>query len=183
MTSLNRIALGALVTLTFGAGLAGCDHPPSNVSVEVKEPDPEATPPTVSLPEPPSASDFIIEEKNDDGTLRVQGLIEYKAKHMDKEVVVTGRIVRLSPDCDPGKAKKKGEKCPEPHMVIRDDEEDAEKHMLIVGYKSDLIKRAKLKEGEVHKFKGTYQMMGYGFTASEDGLLVLAEVDDEPISD
>lgn len=173
------VALASLVVL----GLIGCDHPASNVTVEVDEADPNAEAPTVSLPTPPSAQDFVIEEKNEDGTLRVAGMIEYKDKHLDKEVVVKGKLIKLSKDCDPGLAKKKGEKCPEPHLVIRDDEEDAEKHILVVGYPQDFVKRAKLTEDEVYDFKGTYQMMGYGFTASEDGLMVLAAVGDEEVAE
>lgn len=171
-----------LMTLLLGSvalcGLTACEHPPSNVTVEEKGADPDAPAPTVSLPEPPAAEEFIIKEKNDDGTLRVQGLIENKAKYMDKEVVVKGKVVKLSPECDPAKAKKNNEKCPDLHMVIQDDEEDAEKQILVVGYRPDFLKRSKLKEDEVHQFKAMYKMTGWGFTASEDGLLELLAMDD-----
>ena len=67
-------------------------------------------------------------------------------------------------------------------MVIRDDEEGAEKLLLVVGYDDDFLKRAKLEEGTTHRFQGTYQMFGRGFTASEDGLLVLSQIDDVPVT-
>lgn len=171
----------ALLGLVF---TAACEHPPSNVTVE-DTPASDAAAPTVSLPEPPSEQDFVIPEKNDDGTFRVAGLVEYKAKYLDKgtEVVVSGLITSMSKPCDPGKAKKTGEKCLEPHLLIKDDEEEANKYLLIVGYKDDFLKKAKIKEGEVHQFKGTYQSMGFGFTASEDGLLVLAGIDDKDIAE
>ena len=177
--TLNTITR-ALLTSSFLVliPLSACDHPPSNVTVEDTKTDPNAPAPTVSLPEPPSAEDFVIKEKNDDGSLRVQGLIENKSKYMDKEVVVKGKVVKLSENCDPAKAKKKNEKCPELHMIIQDDEEDAEKQILIVGYREDFLKRSKLKEEEVHQFKATYKMMGWGFTSSEDGLLGLISMDD-----
>ena len=177
-------SFGALTWLALiHLGSLGCDHPPSHVAVEERALDAEASAPVVSLPEPPSADDFVIEEFNDDKTLRVQGLIENKAKYMKQgeapqEVVLTGRIVRLSPPCDPAKTKKSGESCPELHLVIEDDEQDPQKQLLVVGYREDFLKRAKIAEGEVHRFKGMYKMMGWGFTSSEDGLLELSEMDD-----
>ena len=162
---------------------AACDRPASNVGVEVDEPAADAPKKgNVSLPSAPSAEDFVIKEKNADGTLRVQGLIEYKDKYKEQEVSLSGLIPRLSPMCDPKKAKKEGTKCMEPHMVIRDDEEGAEKLLLVVGYDDDFLKRAKLEEGTTHRFQGTYQMFGRGFTASEDGLLVLSQIDDVPVT-
>ncbi len=163
--------------------LIGCDRPASNVEVETSKPGPNAPAPTVDLPPPPTKEDFIIEERHGDGTFRVQGLIEYKDKHLEEEVVVKGVVTSISPVCDPGKAKEEGTKCPEPHLVIRDDEAGAQKDLLVVGYPDDFIKRAKLKEGEVYDFKGTYQMMGRGFTASENGLLILAEANEEVVQE
>lgn len=175
--TLTQTSLMALLVASAGLTSA-CDHPASNVTVEDNAPSPDATAPVISLPEPPSASDFVIKETNDDGTLRVQGLIEYKSKHLDKEVVVTGQVVRLSAECDPAKAKKDNEKCPELHMIIQDNEQDAETRILVVGYGDDFLKRSKLKEGDVHQFKAMYKMMGWGFTSSEDGLLELISMDD-----
>ena len=178
---LETTALALVTSLTLG--LFGCEHEPSNVKVEVDAPDPEASAPVVSLPDPPSAADFVIQEKNDDETLRVQGIIEYKSKHLDKQVVVKGKILRISAECDPGKAKKEGKKCPEPHMLIRDDEAEAEKTLLVIGHTTELLKKAKVEEGQVHDFKGTYSMMGRGFTASEDGLVILEGIGDINLAD
>lgn len=178
----SRLAhlLGApLLCLALGA----CDHAPSNVKLETPQVDPEATPPVVSLPEPPSAADFIIKETNDDKTLRVQGLIEYRDKHLQKEVVVKGKLIRISADCDPGKAKKEGTKCPEPFLLIQDNEEDAEKTLLVIGHTPELLKKANLSESGVHDFKGTYSMRAMGFTASEDGLLILSGVDEVELAE
>jgi len=180
--AIHTTAICALAASTLLA-LMGCEHEPSNVKVEVDAPDPEASAPVVSLPAPPSASDFVIKESNDDQTLRVQGIIEYKEKHLDKQVVVKGKVIRISPECDPGKAKKEGKKCPEPHLLIRDDEPEAEKTLLVIGHTPELLKKAKLEEGQVFDFKGTYSMMGRGFTASEDGLMMLEGIGDINLAD
>ena len=159
--------------------MAACEHPPSNVTIEESATRSEdTTPPVVSLPPAPSAQDFIIKEKNPDGSLRVQGLVEYKDKYLDQEVVVKGKIVKMSELCDPAKAAKENKKCLQPHMLIQDDESDAEKLLMVVGYDADFVKRAKLEEGGVHQITGRYKMMGYGFTASEDGLLELLQLDE-----
>ncbi|MEC9398260.1 MAG: hypothetical protein VX475_11600 [Myxococcota bacterium] len=178
---LEATALALVTSMTLG--LFGCEHEPSNVKVEVDAPDPEASAPVVSLPDPPSATDFVIKEKNDDETLRVQGIIEYKDKHLDKQVVVKGKVIRISAECDPGKAKAENKKCPEPHMLVRDDEAEAEKTLLVIGHTPELLKKAQIEEGQVYDFKGTYSMMGRGFTASEDGLVILEGVGDVNLVD
>ncbi len=139
--------------------------------------DPNLPPAQVDLPSPPPASAFNIPEKNDDGTLRVQGLIQYKDKHWDKKVRVKGVIVKINGDCDPAKAKKKGETCLEPHFIIKD-KKGAEKQLAVVGFKRDFFKKAKVKVGETHVFEGSYKKMAQQFVNSGDGLILLDKLDD-----
>ena len=180
-----------LLSLLLVGGLLGaltaCDHPSSYVAVEAPKEGEEKPAPApavaVALPPAPSAQDFVIKEKNDDGTFRVQGLIEYKDKNLDQEVLVKGRVLSISEDCDPKKVKNTQQSCPEPHLMIMDDERDAEKVLLVVGYTPKFIKEAKLEQGEVFDFKGSYKLMGRGFTATEDGLLLLSSVGDKSVEE
>ena len=170
---LNTIA--ALLVL----GLVACNDA-SDVKTEKSEEDPNLPPANVSLPDPPPASAYEIPEKNPDGTLRIEGLIHNKDKYMEQQVELKGLIVKMSAECDPKKAKKAGEECPEPNLFIRDNAE-AELALRVVGYKPEYIKKAKLEEGQERRFKGTYQKVAQGFVATEDGLLLLDFVDDIPV--
>jgi hypothetical protein len=167
--------LAAFIALTLFA----CNGS-SDVETEKTKEDPNLPPPQVSLPSPPPASAYQIPEKNPDGTLRVEGLIYNRDKYLDQQVSVKGVIVRMSKECDPKKAKKAGEECPEPNLFIRDNPE-AESAMRVVGYKDDFIKKAKMEEGQERVFKGTYQKVAQGFVATEDGLILLDYVDEIPV--
>ncbi len=149
----------------------------SDVATEKTQEDPNLPAANVSLPDPPPADAYKIPEKNPDGSLRIEGLIHNKEKYLDQQVDVRGIIVKMSEECDPGKAKKAGEECPEPNLFIRD-KPDAEMAIRVVGYKPEFIKKAKLEEGQDRVFKGTYKKVAYGFVATEDGLILLDYVDD-----
>lgn len=178
---LRRSIVLRLLILSFAlpVTLTACNEE-GGVKVEEEEQDPQAPPANVDLPPAPPAEAFEIPEKNPDGSLRVQGLIHHQENHLDGQVEVKGIISYMSKECDPGKAKKAGEKCPEPHLYIKDSPD--ERAMLqVVGYDDDFLKRVKLEVGEEHVFKGTYQKVAQGFVATEDGLILLDYVDDEPV--
>lgn len=162
---------------------AACSNSSSgDLETEKTLDEPNLPPPTVSLPDPPPASAYEIPEKNGDGTLRVEGLLFYKDKYLDKQVTVSGTIVRMSPECDPAKAKKAGTECPEPNLFIRD-AADAELALRVVGYKPEFVKKAKLAEGDQRSFTGTYRKVAAGFVATEDGLLLVDMIDDMSVLD
>ncbi|MEZ4460036.1 MAG: hypothetical protein R3E66_09960 [bacterium] len=170
----SLLRVGAILTAVVSLG--ACD-PPATVQVEDEKVDDKLPPARVDLPDPPPASGFTIPEKNSDGTMRVEGLIHHQEKFLDQKVDVKGLIVKLSTPCDPKKAKKTGDPCPEPNLFIKDDA-DAQKVLRVVGYDEDFVKKSKLAEGEEHVFKGTYSKVAQGFVATEDGLLLLDYVDD-----
>jgi hypothetical protein len=165
------------VALTFAAA---CDQGGGDADEE-SEKSSTLPPPVVDLPEPPTAEQFVIPEKNDDGTLRVEGIIENRDDYLDKKVEIKGVVVQVSEECDPKEAREKGEKCPEPHFYIKD-EVDARKQLLVVGYDQEFVERVELEPGEeVHLFGGTYALLGRGFAATEDGLLKLDAIDEKPV--
>jgi hypothetical protein len=172
----QRVA-DTLSTSILCAGLlmasVGCDHPPSNVKAELPKRAEGQAAPSVSLPEAPPSSGFVIPETNPDGTMRILGLIHNRDNHLHKEITVKGTLIQVSEDCDPAKAKKKEESCPEPFMTIQDDDKIP---FRVVGFKPEFIKKAKLKVGDSYDFKGVYELTTQGFAATEDGLLLLNEV-------
>lgn len=167
---------GRGVVMIASTFLWACD-PPATIQVEEEKVDENTPPARVELPDPPPSSGFTIPEKNSDSTMRVEGLIHHQEKYLDQKVDVRGVIVKLSEPCDPGKAKKTGEPCPEPNLFIKDDA-DAQKVLRVVGYKDDFIKKSKIEEGQTHVFKGTYVKVAQGFVATEDGLLLVDYVGD-----
>lgn len=165
--------------LTLGLAAAGCSQE-EKADGEAEKTNPDQPPANVDLPEPPPASAFEVQEKNDDGTFRVAGLIRYRDKYLGKPVRIKGVITSMSEDCDPKKAKKEGKECPEPHFMIKDSE-DAEKDMMVVGFKQKFVDEADLEPGQEHVYEGTYKKVAQGFVASEEGLLLLDMVDDKSV--
>ena len=174
---MRHITLALLLGFTFVA----CSDGEGEVQTEKTTEDPNLPPPNVRLPDPPPASAYQIPEKNADGTLRIEGLLHNKEKYMEQQIQVTGVIVKMSPECDPKKAKKAGTECPEPNLFIRDAPNPELPAMRVVGYKPEFIKKAKLEEQQQRVFKGTYQKVAQGFVATEDGLILLDFVDDVPV--
>ena len=167
--------VATLIVLMLAVNLAtACEE--SDAKNGEQPGDPNQPPAQVDLPSPPPASAFNIPEKNDDGTLRVEGLIQYQEKHLGNKVRVKGVIVEKLGDCDPAKAKKTGKPCPEPHFLIKD-EKGAEKQLMVVGFDREFFEKAKnAKIGETQVFEGSYQKMAQEFVNSGDGLLLLDKV-------
>ena len=158
----------------------GCEHPPSHVKPELPKREEGKPAPSVTLPEPPAASAYIIPETHPDGTMRILGLIHNRDKHLKKEITLKGTLIAMSPDCDPAKTKKTGASCPEPFMTIQDEDKLP---FRVVGYPAEFPKKAKLALGESYDFKGVYELTTQGFAATEDGLLLLNEVNGKSILD
>lgn len=179
-TLLTRLLLLSLVGALLAA--SPCDRPPSNVKTELPEVDAKAAEAAVTLPAPPAADAFVIKEAHDDGVLRVEGLAEHREKHMDKTVTVRGKIVSIAPPCDVKEAKKRGETCKQPHLVIEDSDR-ASARMFVIGFPDEFPKLAKLQPGEAFDFKGSYTMTAQQFAATETGLIVLEEVNETTVAD
>ena len=170
----TRVA--SIIVLMLAVALAACSESGDNKKEE-KQADPNLPPAQVDLPSPPPESAFDIPEKNPDGTLRVQGVIQYQAKHLGNNVRIKGVLVDIRGDCDPAKAKKKGEPCPEPHFIIKD-EKGAEKELAVVGFDREFFERAEVEADQTHTFEGSYKKVAQGFANSESGLLLLDKLDD-----
>ncbi len=168
-----------IISLFIILAFVGCSDA-GNVKTEKTDEDPNLPPINVKLPAAPPASAFVIQEKNPDGTFRIEGMIHNQDKHLEKVVTVTGTIARISKECDPKKAKKKGKTCNQPSLYINDGE-NAKKYLKVVGYTDDFVKRSKIEVGQSYAFKGTYKKMAQGFVVTEDGLLLLDFVNEIPV--
>lgn len=143
-------------------------------------PDPDLPPAVVELPPPPPASAFEIREFNDDGTLRIEGLISNRDRYLDEKVQVRGVVTEIEGNCDPARARKLGETCPKPHFFIRDHADD-DRRIMVVGYPPKFINDLKLQTGQDYLISGSYQQMADGFVSTEDGLILLSAVDDREL--
>lgn len=134
----------------------------------------------VDLPEPPPDSEFEIPEKNADGTFRVRGLIAHGGKHLGDEVEIKGVLTYISPECDPEEAKEKGEECPEPYLMIRD-EKKADDKMMVVGLTRKFLDEADLEKEKRYVIKGVYKKVAQGFVATEDGLILANKIGEHEV--
>lgn len=185
MRSRFRISSSLITTLALMGLLLvapACSSPGGpEIPADEFPPDPDLPPAVVDLPPPPPATAFEIREFNDDGSLRVEGLISNRDRYLEETVQVRGVITEIEGDCDPGQAKKRGEPCPKPHIFIRD-HADEDRRVMVVGYSPKFLKDARLQVGEDYLFAGQYKQMADGFVSTEDGLILLRAVDDREVS-
>jgi hypothetical protein len=158
----------------------GCDGSPPEIPLDEFPADPDLPAAVVELPSTPPAAAFEIREYNDDGTLRIEGLISNRDRFLDRDIEVKGIITDIEGDCDPRRARERGESCPEPHLFIRD-HADEDRRLLVVGFTNDQRRRMRLSAGEEFLFGGSYKRMSEGFISTEDGLLVLATVNGDAL--
>lgn len=166
----------ALVLLLGGA----CDNSTPEAPLDEFPADPDLPAAVVDLPAPPPATAFEVRERNDDGSLRIEGLISNRDRYLGENVEVQGVITEMQGDCDARRARERGESCPEPHLFIRDHADD-DRMLLVVGYTNDQRRRLRLAQGGEHLFGGRYTRMAEGFVSTEDGLLVLEKIDGDEL--
>lgn len=175
------ITYAALVSLLLTTlGSLACDQGGPELGGDEFPPDPDLPAAVVELPTPPPASAFEIREFNDDGSMRVEGLITNRDQYMQEEVQVRGVVTEIEGDCDPGEARRRGETCLSPHLFIRDHADD-DLRLTVVGYSNDFLRRARIREGEEYLFAGTYKDAAHGFFSAQDGLLELTSVDERDV--
>lgn len=136
----------------------------------------------VDLPTPPPDEAFDIPERNDDGSFRVEGLIFHQNDHLDEEVEVKGVVTNVLGDCDPAIAKQRDEPCPQPHFIIKD-EEDAKQELMVVGFPREFFDKARISKGDTETFQGRYVKSSGQFVNSESGLIELIEAGDTEVAE
>lgn len=167
----------AAACLALALWISGCDGPETGLDDEQLAPDPDLPAAVVDLPPPPPASAFEITETNDDGSLRVEGLVANRDKYIDTDVEVRGVVADIrGDDCTPGGP----ERCPSPHLFIRD-HIDETLEMIVVGYDNSVLRSAGISVGDDFLFKGAYTHSAHGFPSAETGLIDVTAIDDHDI--
>lgn len=176
MAFVDAHSLRISLLIGFLALAVGCDSSGPQNPVDEFPADPDLPEAVVDLPAPPPESAFEIREFNDDGTLRVEGVISNREKYIREEVNIRGFVGEIrGDDCDPAV-----EYCPSPHLFIRD-HIDEDQQLMVVGYRNDLLSEAGIEVGSEHIFRGVYDQTAHGFVSSEMGLLSLRGVDDQDL--
>ncbi len=161
-----------LITASLIASL-GCDPSGPEVPEEDFAADQDLPDPVVDLPSPPPAEAFEIQEYNDDGSLRVEGLIANRDNHLDEVVELRATVADYEGHgCDPV-----AQPCPGNHLRVRDHIDD-DLELMIVGYDDDFFTQVGITEGEEYLFRGLYTQSAAGFVSSEDGLIEVEAIDD-----
>ncbi|MFW5968348.1 MAG: hypothetical protein ACOCV2_12560 [Persicimonas sp.] len=185
---LVRTSFALFVLLVTCLALVGCNEE-GRMGLDDKEDDSEAAAEEaereqleVDLPSPPPDEAFDIPEKNDDGTFRVEGLIFHQNDHLEEKVEVKGVVTEVLGDCDPAVAKQRDETCPQPHFVIKD-EEDAKDELMVVGFPREFFDKARVGKGDTETFKGRYLKSSGQFVNSESGLIELSEAGETKVAE
>ncbi len=174
-----RSTAAIFVVLAILALTSGCEPDGQSLEEDPLAPDPDLPEAVVDLPSPPPESAFEIREHNDDGSLRVEGLVANRDNYINNEVEVRGVVASIrGHDCTPGGP----ERCPRPHLLIRDHADD-NLEMMVVGYENPFLRTASIEEGEDFLFRGTYTHSAHDFPSSEIGLIDLAAVDDHELEE
>lgn len=172
----KKIALLFFLILLLG----GCDSAGPEQPLDEFPPDPDLPSAVVDLPPPPPGSAFEIRERNDDGSLRVEGIMSNRDRYLNESVQIRGFVQEIHGDCDPTRARQRGERCEEPSFFIVD-HLDEDRRLRVVGFTNDFRRSAGVSQGSEHLFSGRYQQMGARFVSTEDGLLVLSAVGDREV--
>ncbi len=174
MRHMRLSSLSLLAPIALVAFLAACDQSGPELPEPLFPPDPDLPEAVVDLPSPPPASAFEIKEFNDDGSLRVEGLIGNRDQYLGEEVEVRAIVAEIiGHGCDPTEGR-----CPRNRMFIRDHIDD-DLQLRVVGYIDEFIDDLEITEGEEYLITGTYTQQADGFVSTENGLIELLAVDGE----
>ena len=176
---ISRTATTAMVVVLAFA-LTACDRGPEPPTEEFP-PDPDLPEPVVDLPDPPPESAFEIQEHNDDGSLRIEGVIGNRDQYMGEEVEIRGTVTDIiGDDCDPNHPAV--DTCPRLHLLIQDHADD-DLDLIVVGFEDNFLRTARIREGEEYHFEGVYTDMAHDFVSTEEGLIDLHAVGDHEVEE
>ena len=126
-------------------------------------------PAQIDLPSMIRLEGTIPPETHPDHTLRVDGLLARRKKHLGKKVLVRGFLVAKY-ECP-----KKAERCEAPHIWIHASPAGGDKKLLVVGFLEETV--AKLVVGEQYVVTGNFiRRSPTGFTNSQ-GLVDMASIE------
>lgn len=173
-TSLCAVLTAACVVVLFSGCDSGPEPPP-----EGPKPDPDLPEAVVDLPSAPPDSALEIQERNDDGTLRVEGVISHRDQYIGEHVEVRGTISEIiGDDCDPSHPNV--DSCPRLHLMVRDHPDD-DLELRVVGFLDSFLREADLTEDEEFVFEGQFVRQAHDFVDTQ-GMIDLYAVGDHEVS-
>ena len=163
------ITLGILAFAMMQVSCAppSVDPAPGNVTPQ------QGPPPRIDLPPMIKLEGSLPPETNQDHTMRVDGLLARRDKHLKQKIMVKGFVVETYT------CPKKAKRCQPPHFYIADTMGEAQKKLMVVSLPEKEVKR--LKSDREYLITGVFRKQSdEGFVRSE-GLLVQEKVE-EPVS-
>lgn len=154
----------------FVCAVALACTPPTDASqAQSAESAPAGPPARVDLPPMIKLEGTLPPETHPDQTLRIDGLLARKAKHLDQKIVVRGHVVSKY-ECP-----KEAKRCERPHVWLADAPAGGDKQLMLVNLSDELVEL--LKQGEQYVVTGQFaQKSRDGFVRSA-GLLIYEQIE------
>lgn len=164
------------VGVVLGAALllGGCAPPEPAKSDAAAQSNLPAT--RVDLPPIIKLEGSIPPETHADHTMRIDGLLARRKKHLNQKILVRGYLIEKHVDCP-----KDVKRCQRPHGWLADSPAGGEKRLLLANLNVKIAE--KLEVGEQYVVTGTFSNRSSdGFVRSE-GLLIFEKIDGLEIPD
>ncbi|MBU0551345.1 hypothetical protein KKF91_08395 [Myxococcota bacterium] len=156
------------VTLGLILLALGCTAPEQapEITSETQQVGPPAR---VDLPPNLDLEALLPPETHPDNTLRIDGLLARKNKHLEQKIIVRGYLVEKY-------VRPKGAKRFErPHAWLADTPAGGDKRLMLVGITEDIVDA--LKVGEQYTITGNYSMLSSDNFVSSNGLLIYEQIE------
>lgn len=150
--------------------LAMACTPPTDASKDKSaESTPKGPPARVDLPPMIKLEGTLPPETHPDQTLRIDGLLARKKKHLDQKIVVRGYVISKY-ECP-----KEAKRCERPHVWLADAPAGGDKRLMLVNLSEELV--GLLNEGEQYVVTGKFaRKSSDGFVRSA-GLLIYEQIE------
>ncbi len=150
--------------------------PPEALKAKVEKPKAPAGPPArVDLPPFVKLEGTIPPETHPDHTMRVDGLLARRHKHLGKKLMVKGYLVEKS-ECP-----KDAKKCARPHAYLHDTPAGGDKKLLLAGLR-EAVHEA-LVVGTQYKVTGLFERKSDDGFIQSSGMLIYESIEGLEVED
>lgn len=157
-----------LAFLLCAVGLA-CTPPTDASNDKSADSTPKGPPARVDLPPMIKLEGTLPPETHPDQTLRIDGLLARKAKHLDQKIVVRGHVVSKY-ECP-----KEAKRCERPHVWLADAPAGGDKQLMLVNLSEELVEL--LQQGEQYVVTGKFARKSRDGFVRSAGLLIYEQIE------